>query len=147
MASKRQSEDLFGIGESAKKVGLSIPTLRLYEKEGMVIPLKTKNKRRFYSQVDLRIIRSVHRLIQRAGMNFAGIRRLLALMPCWEMKPCCEGAHRTCAVPTISDRPCWAVEDTVCRQMDADCRSCPVYARAADVAEMKTVIYEEKVFI
>lgn len=137
----QRQEGLFPIGVSSKLVGLSIPTLRLYEKEGLVIPLKTESRRRFYSDLDLRIIRSIHHLIQAGGLNFAGVRRLLALLPCWDMKPCCEGAHRTCSVPSISDRPCWTVEGTICRQMEMDCRSCHVYGKAAEVSTIKGVIY------
>jgi MerR family transcriptional regulator/heat shock protein HspR len=110
----------------------------------LVIPLKTKTLRRFFSTDDLRIVRSVHEVIQKYGLNFEGIRRLLALLPCWDMKPCCEGAHRTCIVPKVSDRPCWMVENTICRQMELDCRSCPVYRRAGDILSLKKVIFGER---
>jgi len=136
-----KSGKLYAIGEAALKVGLSVPTLRLYEKEGMIIPHKTKSSRRFYSVLDLKIIRVIHRMIQKDGLNFAGVRRLLALLPCWDLKPCCEGAYGTCAVPTISDRPCWSVEETICRAMGIDCRACVVYARAAELPRIKTMIH------
>ncbi len=102
------------IGSAAQKLGVSVPTLRLYEKEGLIVPYRTSTKRRLYSINDLRIVETVRELVQVRGLNFAGIRRLMAFLPCWS-----------------SGIAAW-------RNCDEDCQSCPVYARACQVGELNT---------
>ena len=130
------SEPTYSIGLAARKLGISVPTLRLYEKEGLIAPIRTGTKRRLYSLNDLRIIETIQHLIHVHGLNFAGIRRLMAFLPCWKIRGCDRNSYRTCKVPQIADSPCWSSGRAEWRNCDEDCQSCPVYAKACQVGEL-----------
>jgi MerR family transcriptional regulator/heat shock protein HspR len=73
---------LYTIGTAAEILGVHPRTLRLYEDAGLIRPAR-KNNRRFYSANDLRWISCLRYMIHEQGLNQEGLRRLLALIPCW----------------------------------------------------------------
>lgn len=130
------SEPTYSIGVAAGKVGIAVPTLRLYEKEGFIVPFRTSTNRRLYSINDLRIVETVRQLIQARGLNFAGIRRLMSFLPCWKIRGCDPGLYRKCKVPSTKDKPCWSSEEAEWRKCVGDCQSCPVYQKACQIDEL-----------
>jgi DNA-binding transcriptional MerR regulator len=87
---------LFAIGLAAQQVGLSARTLRIYEQEGLLRPAR-KGDQRLYSDQDLIWIRCISELIHGHSLTTAAIRRLLDLIPCWEIKHCPEEVAARCA--------------------------------------------------
>jgi hypothetical protein len=77
-------------------VGLSARTLRIYEEEGLIRPTR-RGEQRVYSDQDLVWIRCISELIHGHSLTTAGIRRLLDLIPCWEVKHCPEEISSGCA--------------------------------------------------
>jgi MerR family transcriptional regulator/heat shock protein HspR len=130
------SEPICTIGTAAKRLHLSVPTLRLYEKEGLIVPLRTATHRRLYSLNDLKIVEAAQHLIHDQGLNFAGIRRLMAFLPCWKIRGCDPALFRTCKVPCITDSPCWSSGLALWRKCDGDCQTCPVYKTASQIGEI-----------
>ena len=112
----------------ANKLHLSTHTLRLYEAEGLIIPCRTSTGRRLYSDVELEKIKSIHDMIKIHGNNFEGIRRLLALVPCWKIRDCSKEELDGCTKNNTREKPCWATEEKCCKPL-IPCRSCPVYTR------------------
>ena len=94
------------IGEVAQYFGVSVDLLRLYEREGLLIPLKSAKGTRYFTQLDYPWIATVLRLVREARLNFAGIRHLLALLPCWEIRGCSETTKAGCAVASGATAPC-----------------------------------------
>ena len=89
---------LYQIGVAAQQVGLSARTLRIYEDEGLIRPArKPGSDQRIYSDQDLIWIRCISELIHGHSLTTAGIRRLLDLIPCWEVKHCPEDIASRCA--------------------------------------------------
>ncbi len=127
------SEPRYSIGIAAQKVGIAVPPLRLYEKEGFICPFKTPTNRRLYSLNDLRIVQTVRHLIHEHGLNFAGVRRLMAFLPCWKIKGCDAATYRRCKVPSITDSPCWSSGKAVPRNCREECQSCEVYRIATQI--------------
>ncbi len=130
------SEPAFTIGVAARRAGVAVPTLRLYEKEGLICPVRTSTKRRLYSVNDLRIVETVRHLIHEDGLNFAGIRRLMAFLPCWKIRGCDPALYRKCRVPSITDRPCWSCDEALGRESHEDCQVCPVYGMAVRIGDL-----------
>ena len=130
------SEPTYSIGIAARKLGIAVPTLRLYEIEGLIAPIRTGTNRRLYSLNDLRIVETVQHLIRLHGLNFAGIRRLMAFLPCWKIRGCGPASYRACEVPRITDSPCWSSGIAEWRNCHEDCQSCPVYAKAFQIGEL-----------
>lgn len=135
------TEPVYTIGLAAEKVELSVHSLRLYEREGLIIPHKTPTGRRFYSDLELEKIRCIKKMIQEQGLNFEGIRRLLALVPCWKLRKCSHQQKGSCAAFKSTIRPCWATEEK-CHSPFPSCRDCPVYQGIVDCSDLKEIIYK-----
>jgi len=93
-----RDEAIYPISAAAQRVGLSARTLRIYEQEGLLLPArKPRSDQRLYREQDLIWIRCISELIHGHSLTTAGIRRLLDLIPCWEIKHCPEDVARRCA--------------------------------------------------
>ena len=102
-----RSQAVYPISSAAQQVGLSARTLRIYEQEGLIRPAR-KGDQRFYSDQDLIWIRCISELIHGHSLTTTGIRRLLDLIPCWEVKHCPEEVSSRCAphlnIPDMASR-------------------------------------------
>jgi DNA-binding transcriptional MerR regulator len=63
------------IGEVSRTVGVSPQTLRAWEREELIAPLRSRKGTRYYTHEDLERLREVKRLRTVHGLNFAAIRR------------------------------------------------------------------------
>jgi MerR family transcriptional regulator/heat shock protein HspR len=76
--SPRSSRGVYGISVAADLVGMAQPTLRLYERRGLVEPERTSGGTRRYSDDDLERLRRIGELVD-AGVNLAGVDLVLRL--------------------------------------------------------------------
>ena len=67
------------ISVAAELAGMHPQTLRIYEARGLVKPSRSPKQTRLYSQRDVERLRRISRLTTQAGMNLAGVERVLAL--------------------------------------------------------------------
>lgn len=70
---------VFVISVAAELSGLHAQTLRSYDRMGLVSPGRTAGGGRRYSMRDIALLREVQRLSQEAGVNLAGIKRIIEL--------------------------------------------------------------------
>src|SRR5437763_11312815 len=70
---------VFVISIAATLAGMHPQTLRQYDRLGLVSPGRTSGRGRRYSAHDIEQLRQVQRLSQEAGVNLAGIKRILEL--------------------------------------------------------------------
>lgn len=70
---------LFMISVVAELLDIHPQTLRLYEREGLVIPQRTDGNTRLYSQEDIDKLRCVLRLTRELGVNLAGVEVILSM--------------------------------------------------------------------
>ena len=135
-------EPMISIGTAAAKVGLSVSALRKYEKEGLLLFDRTESGRRLLSRSDIKRIEIIQHMINGLGLNMEGIRRLLALLPCWSLKPCPAEDKARCVAVAEPIRPCWMVEDSECARAGANCRECSVYRYGAYCTDtMKALVH------
>lgn len=132
--------DLFTPKEVAHMLNMSVETLRLYEREGLLIPLKLKSGHRRFTPEDVKWLECIQKQIHENKLNYAGIRHLLSLLPCWDMKPCCADDYRNCPAGYKSDKPCWAFAETPCRKNGDNCRTCTVYQQVLNVDNLKEIL-------
>ena len=134
-----RNEPVMGIGIVAKKLGVSPELLRLYERKGLIVPYKTESGYRFYSERDLDWIECFRHQITDNKMNIAGVRILLALMPCWKLKSKSNIQEcKNCSAYKNSNVVCWMLADQgskVCR--NENCRECNVYRDACKAGKLK----------
>lgn len=132
-------EQLSPIGEVAKLLGVSVATLRLYERDGLIIPLRKESGHRLFSASDIRRLRCIRATINDLKISIEGMKRMLALIPCWSVLQCPEDLRETCPAFTATDSPCWMVNDKVWECRTADCRQCVVY-QESDCSTLKQTI-------
>ncbi|MBP1746086.1 MAG: hspR, partial [Deltaproteobacteria bacterium] len=78
MKSQDKKQPLFMISVVSKMLGVHPQTLRLYEREGLVMPQRTK-RTRVYSQEDVERLAMIIRLTRELGVNRAGVDIILRL--------------------------------------------------------------------
>jgi hypothetical protein len=127
------------IGAVARYFNVSVDLLRLYEREGLLIPLKSPKGTRYFTELDYPWIATVLRLVREARLNFVGIRHLLALLPCWEIRGCGDGPKRNCLAAAGADAPCW-MDQNCCNP--GDCYACDVYRAACKCENLKAFIVD-----
>jgi MerR family transcriptional regulator/heat shock protein HspR len=72
-------QDLFFISIAARMLGMHPQTLRKYERLGLVQPTRTIGSMRVYSREELERLRLIKRMVDDAGINLAGVQRLLSI--------------------------------------------------------------------
>jgi MerR family transcriptional regulator/heat shock protein HspR len=72
-------QDLYFISVAARMLGMHPQTLRKYERLGLVQPSRTIGSMRLYSREELHRLRAIKRLVDDAGINLAGVQRLLSV--------------------------------------------------------------------
>ena len=75
------SEDargVYGISVTAELVGTGVQNLRLYERRGLLTPVRTAGGTRLYSRDDVARLTRITALLD-AGLNLAGIAMVLDL--------------------------------------------------------------------
>jgi MerR family transcriptional regulator/heat shock protein HspR len=72
-------QDLIFISMAARMLGMHPQTLRKYERLGLVQPTRTIGSMRLYSREELERLKLIKRLVDDAGINLAGVQRLLSI--------------------------------------------------------------------
>jgi len=121
---------LYSIGMAAELLNVHPRTLRLYEQGGLLRPAR-RNNRRVYSNHDLKWIKSIRYLIHERGLNQEGLRRLLAMIPCWEITNCPPENREPCPAYLNRSDPCWQIAGETCDQ-SKECSQCDVYLSARE---------------
>lgn len=129
------NDPVLSIGIAAEKLNIAVPTLRMYEKAGLIIPHRNKGGRRLYSFSDLKRINYIRRLIKDESLNLSGIRRLMSLLPCWELKPCSKEAKNKCPAYKSCKTICWMMPNTACDRAKKSCRECSVYLQSCETSD------------
>lgn len=140
-ATGRKTEVLYSIGEAADLLGVSVPTLRLYEREGLIIPIRKSSKHRLFKEHDIERIRCLRETINGKKVSIGGIKRLLSLLPCWKIKNCSIEAREVCPAFLEGEAPCWTLPGKARNCETAHCRECLVYAELSDCSKLKQTIF------
>jgi MerR family transcriptional regulator/heat shock protein HspR len=77
MATKRPGKAHYMISAVAQRYGIHPQTLRLYEREGLLLPSRTEGNTRLYSDEDLEQLEVILALTRDLGVNLAGVEVIL----------------------------------------------------------------------
>ena len=69
----------YSIGVVSEMLDIHPQTLRLYEREGLIIPRRTGGNTRLYSDDDIRKVEMIQRLTQELGVNLAGVEIIIRM--------------------------------------------------------------------
>lgn len=72
------NQGVYGISVAAELSGIPVQSLRLYERHGLLTPIRSDGGTRRYSADDLARLRRISELVS-AGVNLGGIGRILDL--------------------------------------------------------------------
>lgn len=86
---------VYPIGVAARLLGVHPRTLRIYENEGLIQPAHV-GSRRLFSENDIQWIRCLRSFIHDEGISIPGLKKLLSLVPCWEVASCPAEVHEHC---------------------------------------------------
>lgn len=137
-----KNEPIYTISNAAKILNTSVYTLRMYEREGLIIPFRKDSNQRLYSEKDIDRIKCIQKTINEEKINIEGIRRLLALLPCWHIISCSQTDRENCNFFFSFDKPCWMYNHkaNVCK--DKECRECVVFNSFANCSSIKDKLKE-----
>ena len=132
------------IGVVARKVDLSVSAVRKYENAGLLVAHRTDSGQRLFSHEDINRVRNIQHMIQELGLNVEGIRRIQAMLPCWDLLPCSPQTRETCPAYQNNSRPCWTIKGLDCAPQGNECRQCVVYRFGSLCTEqIKSVVYDQ----
>ena len=137
---------VYTIGIVSELTETSVPALRMYEKKGIILPYITKTNRRLFSKSDILRIKCIRKHLDEDGLNIAGIKALLATIPCWLIKPCSKTSQQTCDAFTNTLLPCWEAEYKASECAGANCRECDVYRignLCGDIKSLSRKVYTQ----
>lgn len=132
----------YTISSAATLLGISVHTIRMYEREGLIIPFKKESGQRLYSDRDVERIQCIRRTIQKDKINIEGMRRILALIPCWAIVNCSDEDRASCTAFSGHTQPCWMINHKNNYCAGKDCRECEVYQSFGNCESIKNKLKE-----
>ncbi len=133
---------LYSIGTTARMLEISVQTLRHYEREGLILPYKSESNQRWYSKEDIDRLRCIRSAIKDQKLSIEGIRRMHALIPCWQMRGCTDRDRAHCEAYLGHERGCWNYDHKRNSCASNDCRLCHVYRIAVNCEGIKKSIVQ-----
>ena len=138
----RTDSPIYTISTAAKILSTSIHTLRMYEREGLLIPFRKKSNQRLYSDQDIERVKCIQRTINKDKINIEGMRRVLSLLPCWSIINCSSEDRENCEFYSGHTKPCWMINHKNNTCQNKDCRECEVYRCFGTCASIKNKLKE-----
>jgi hypothetical protein len=141
MEIKDKNTPFFTIATVARLLGVSVGTLRLYDRKGLILVHKTEGHQRLYSESDVERLRCIRTAITEHKISIEGIRHMHSMIPCWEYIQCPLEQRVACPAYNTPEAGCWTYkhQDNACK--GRDCRDCRVYKLSCDCKTIKQLVY------
>ena len=81
--------------------------------------MKSSKGTRYFTARDFEWISTLLKLVRESGLNFAGIRYLLALLPCWNLNRCDDSKLGNCPNKMSASTPCGRLKPAATRNVIA----------------------------
>lgn len=137
-----KTEPVYTLSITAKLSGIPQHSIRQYIDKRLIIPYKKKTNRHLFSDVDIERLAWIKKNLEEKGMSFAGIKSLMALIPCWKISNCKLESRENCEAYYSSDFPCWEASEKGKECKNKECRVCEVYQVVNSDLELKSVFRE-----
>jgi len=131
---------VFTLSTTSILSGIPGHSIRQYIDKGLIISFKKESNRNLFSQIDILRLKYIHNLLNEGGLNIAGIRALLALIPCWAIRECSLAEREKCQAYQSVVNPCWEASEkgTLCK--NTNCRECEVYRIVENYNDIKSFL-------
>ncbi len=120
--------------------GIPVHSIRQYIDKGLIIPFRKESNRNLFSQVDILRLKYIHKLLNEDGLNIAGIRSILALIPCWAIRECSAREREKCHAFHSDAYPCWEASEKGILCKNTNCRECEVYRIVENYPDVKSYL-------
>jgi len=137
---EERSMPLYTMGIASQLSEIPAHSIRQYIDEGLIIPFKLESKRHLFSRNDIDRLKLIRSLVRDKGLNFSGVRALMAMIPCWSIRDCPEEDRSSCAAYTENFQPCWEASEKGRHCRNENCRDCEVYHSLDIDTGIKTVL-------
>ena len=131
---------VYTLNTTSSLSGIPVHSIRQYIDKGLIIPFKKDSNRNLFSHVDILRLKYINNLLNEGGLNIAGIRALLALIPCWAIRQCFNEEREKCQAYLSNSYPCWEASEkrTLCK--NTNCRECDVYRIVENYPDVKSFV-------
>ncbi len=131
---------IYTLSTTSTLAGIPAHSIRQYIDKGLIIPFRKESNRNLFSQVDILRLKYVNKLLAEDGLNIAGIRSLLAMIPCWAIRKCSAEAREQCQAFQSNTFPCWEASEKGISCKNANCRECEVYRIVEKYPDVKSFL-------
>jgi MerR family transcriptional regulator, heat shock protein HspR len=131
---------VYSLSTTSTLSGIPVHSIRQYIDKGLIIPFKKESNRNLFSRVDILRLKYINNLLNEGGLNIAGIRKLLALIPCWAIRECSAGERKTCQAYLSDAYPCWEASEKGILCKNTNCRECSVYSIVENYPDVKSFL-------
>ena len=132
-----EEKGLFTIGTVSELIGEHPETLRVWEKNGLIHPIRS-GKQRKYSNNDIKRLNFIRSHLHEKGLNIAGVKHIINMYPCWFKKTCKGGASKNSSNVNNS-KSCWKIKDTFCVLVIDKADLCSICSVCKDCSNFKVV--------
>lgn len=87
---------IYPLGVAAKLLDIHPRTLNNYQRENLVRPVQ-HGARTLFSENDIKWTECLRSIIHDKGISIPGLKKLLDIVPCWEINSCPEKIHCSCS--------------------------------------------------
>lgn len=133
-----RNDPIYPIGVVSKLLGISVHTLRMYEREGLIITSRgTNQKNRLYSIADIERMECIRDAITKKKYSIPAIKTMLSLIPCWKIVKCSDEERINCPAFQTIGTPCWSFDhrNNICEKRN--CKDCEVYSNFTNCDDIK----------
>ncbi len=137
---KENNSPVFTLSVASRLSEIPAHSIRQYIDVGLLIPYKLESGRHLFSRNDIKRLKSIQKLIHENGLNFAGVKTLMAMVPCWAIRKCSESDQECCVAYSESFQPCWEASEKGSLCKNENCRDCEVYQSLDSEAGIKPLL-------
>ena len=136
------NQPLYALRIVSQLSGVATHSIRQYIDQGLILPFKLDSNRHLFSQYDVKRLQYISYLLHEKGLNFSGIRTMMASLPCWAIRECSKKDREHCSAFTADSAPCWEASQKGRECRNRDCRECEVYEYLSKGRDLKSVLRE-----
>jgi MerR family transcriptional regulator/heat shock protein HspR len=138
----KKTDQIYTLGVASKLSNTPQHSIRQYIDKGLIIPFRTETNRHLFSETDINRLLWIRQQLNEKGLNFAGIKALNSLIPCWKIKPCSVETRKKCEAYNSTDFSCWEASNKGPQCKNEDCRVCEVYQLSGPDQDIKSILKE-----
>ena len=119
---------------------IPVHSIKQYISKGLILPFVKESGRHLFSEIDILRLKSIRFQLVEKGLNIAGIKAILSLIPCWAVHNCTESERNRCDAYNSTSYPCWEAAEKGEECRNRECRKCEVYSILSESHDVKRLL-------